>query len=277
MKERAPMFKSNRTIAKADVTKLDLSTRVRVEAQITDARATAIDRARFRRLETHFATWVAATSWRQYLFQFLGPLDGKVLLDIGCGYAMTPIIFALAGATVYAVDVAPQTIATNQWFAEFKGVADQVHLHVGPAETLPFPDAMFDIIYGGAALHHLQLDRAGPEFARVLKPGGKGGFQDPLGHNRLLEFARDRLTYKNKHPVKGTDLPLRIHDVEAFGRHFATHTYRSFDLLAMAAKPLHLSAQLQFRKLLTAADTALFDTLPYLQRYARFVVTCVTT
>jgi ubiquinone/menaquinone biosynthesis C-methylase UbiE len=276
MKERAPMFKSNRTIAKTDVGQLDLATRVSVEAQITDARAVAIDRKRFELMETRFQQWVAATPWRQYLFKFLGPLEGKVMLDIGCGYAMTPIIFALAGATVYAVDVAPKTIATNQWFADFKGVTDRVHLHVGPAETLPYPDGMFDLVYGGAALHHLQLDRAGPELARVLKRGGKGGFQDPLGHNWLLEFGRDRLTYKDKHPVKGTDLPMHIQDVHAFGRHFTTYTYRSFELAGMISKVLRLSSASQLRKLLHKTDDLLFDTIPFVQRYARFVVTCIT-
>src|SRR5688572_1836915 len=90
------MLKSNRSIAKAEAAKLDLSTRVSVEAQIIDARAVAVERTRFERMETRYARWVAATSWRQHLFGFLGPLDGKVILDIGCGYAMTPIVFALA-------------------------------------------------------------------------------------------------------------------------------------------------------------------------------------
>ena len=270
------MLKSNRTIAKNDVSRLGLSTRVSIEAQITDARAVMIDRTQFERMETRYPQWVAATPWRQYMFKFLGPLEGKVVLDIGCGYAMTPVVFALVGATVYAVDVAPKTIATNQWFAEFKGVADRVHLHVGPAEELPYPDGMFDLVYGGAALHHLQLDRAGEEIARVLKKGGRGGFQDPLGHNWLLEFGRDRMAYKDKHPVKGTDLPLRIHDVQAFGRHFVDYTYRSFELLGMISKLLRLSSRSRLRKLLYATDDTLFETVPHLQRYARFVVICVT-
>src|SRR5947209_8505683 len=101
------MLKPNRTITKTEISKLDLATRVSVEAQITDARSEAIDLEYFKRKETNFTQFVAAVPWRQYLFNFLGPLDGKVILDIGCGYAMTPIIFALAGATVYAVDVAP--------------------------------------------------------------------------------------------------------------------------------------------------------------------------
>lgn len=69
------------------------------------------------------------------------------------------------------------------------------------------------------------------EIARVLKSGGKGAFQEPLGHNRLLEFARAYLPYK-KHPVKGTDRPLFMADVERFGRHFGTWSYRGFGLKA---------------------------------------------
>src|SRR2546425_232463 len=113
MKEGTPMFKPNRSIAKDDIHKLDLASRVTIEAQITDARAETLDRERFTHMETNFEQWIATIPWRRYLFTFLGPLDGKIVLDIGCGYAMTPVIFALAGATVYAVDVAPKTLAIN--------------------------------------------------------------------------------------------------------------------------------------------------------------------
>ena len=270
------MWHSNRTVSKDKIRQLDLETRVRVEAQITDARAMALDFTHFANLDTRLTAYAAHCAWRRYLFDWLGPVHEKVLLDIACGYSMTPAMFALAGADVYAVDVAPQTIATVQRFAESKGVADHVHLHVGPIERLPFESAQFDLIYGGAALHHLQLDRAGSELARVLKRGGKGAFQDPLGHNLLFEFARDYLPYKGKHPVKGTDHPLRVHEIVAFGRHFGTCTYRGFELFSVAAKPLHLKRSSRLRHILESIDRLALDRIPYLQRYARYVVTSVT-
>jgi ubiquinone/menaquinone biosynthesis C-methylase UbiE len=270
------MWQSNRMISKDKIDQLDLETRVSVEAQITDARAMSLDFRRLASLDTRLTTYAAHSAWRRYLFDWLGPVREKVVLDIACGYSMTPVMFALAGAEVYAVDVAPQTVATVQRFAKTKGVADRVHLHVGPIETLPFGPAQFDLIYGGAALHHLQLDRAGAELARVLKHGGKGAFQDPLGHNQLFEFARDHLSYKGKHPKKGTDHPLRVHEIVAFGRHFSTCTYRGFELASVAAKPLHLKRGSRLRQLLEAIDELILHRVPYLQRYARYVVTTVT-
>src|SRR5438067_9344180 len=45
------------------------------------------------------------------------------------------------------------------------------------AESLPFPDASFDLVLGHAVLHHLpNLERAFAEFHRVLAPGGRIAF-----------------------------------------------------------------------------------------------------
>ena len=227
-------------------------------------------------MDTDLAHYAASTPWWTYLFAFLGPVAGKTMLDVACGYSMTPVILASAGATVHAIDVAPKTVATVQQLAEYKGVGDQVSARVSPAETLPYADETFDLIFGGAALHHLQLERAAVEFRRVLKPGGRAAFQDPLGHNLFLEFTRDYLPYKDKHPVKGTDRPLQVRDIENFGRYFTSYTWRGFDLVGMIRKPFHLKKNSPVRKMLYTTDQWLFAKAPYLQRYARFAVTCVT-
>jgi hypothetical protein len=60
------MLKSNRSITKEYARKLDLLTRASLEGQITDARAVAVERMRFERMETRYEQWVAATSWRQH-------------------------------------------------------------------------------------------------------------------------------------------------------------------------------------------------------------------
>jgi len=270
------MLPTNRTVAKDTIAELDLDARVSIEARITDARVEHLDFSRFATMDTRLESYAAHCAWRAYLFSFLGSVQDKIILDIACGYSMTPVLFALAGATVYAVDVAPKTIAVVQRFADYKGVADRVHVHVGPAETLPFADAQFDLIYGGAALHHVQLDQVGHELARVLKPGGKGAFQDPLGHNWLFEFVRDYLPYRGKPPAKGTDRPLRVQEISAFGRHFSTCTYRGFEFISVGAKALHLKRGSRLRRTIEGIDARILARFPSIQRYARYVVTCVT-
>ena len=43
----------------------------------------------------------------------------------------------------------------------------------GSAEELPLPDAAVDLVAVGQAFHWFDLDRALPELARVLRPGGR--------------------------------------------------------------------------------------------------------
>jgi SAM-dependent methyltransferase len=42
----------------------------------------------------------------------------------------------------------------------------------GSAEELPLPDASLDAVLAGQAMHWFDMDRALPEIARVLRPGG---------------------------------------------------------------------------------------------------------
>lgn len=269
------MFRSNRLLPKEKAQELDLSTRIALEARITDRRVQDIAVERFRHIETDFEAFAKRVPWRRFLFDFLGPVDGQLMLDLACGYSMSPVIFALAGARVYALDVAPKALQTVRWFAEFKGVGDRVRPVLAPGEYLPFAAGSFDLIHGSAALHHLQLEQAAPEIARVLNVRGKAGFVDPLGHNILLEFARDYVPYRNKHPEKATDHPLHMADVEAFGRCFTHCTCQSFQLVSMVGSVLHIPCSSPVRQRLESFDTLLFDLFPQLQPYARKVVTCV--
>lgn len=266
------MINRNRLVAKDSIHALALAERASIEARITDARTAGIDPERYRSI--NLPGYAREFAWRRYLFAHLGDVRGKRVLDVCCGYSMTPVLFALAGAAhVVANDVAPQTLDLVRRVAELHGVADRITFYCGPAEEMPFADASFDLIYGGAAIHHLQIAAAGREFARLLRPGGRGGFQDPLGENLLLEFARDNLNYRDKHPEKGTDHPLTVADIRTFGSHFAAYQWRGFDLAAMAtrvAKPLwKIKGQLE------AFDQAFLATFPFLQRYARFSVILV--
>ncbi|WP_182525450.1 class I SAM-dependent methyltransferase [Nocardioides dongkuii] len=48
-----------------------------------------------------------------------------------------------------------------------------VRVSVAGAEEIPAPDASYDVVVSAQAFHWFDLDRALPEIARVLKPGGR--------------------------------------------------------------------------------------------------------
>jgi SAM-dependent methyltransferase len=255
---------------------LDLQSRIALEKEITDAEAEEIS-AKPIPPQWHFDDYKNHSLWRRYEFNFLGPLSGKTILDLGCGYHSTPTYFALAGARkVYACDVSPKALAFARKTAEAAGVAHRVSVLLCAGEQLPLTSETVDIVHGEAVLHHLLLSQAGTEIARVLRKGGRAAFKDPLGYNLLLECARDYLPYAWKKSHKGTDRPLKLHDIEEFGRHFSVCTYQGFGLSSMIVTALQGSGKKsKLRDLADRLDTRILQWVPWLHRYGRFVVTCV--
>lgn len=58
------------------------------------------------------------------------------------------------------------------------------------ANKLTFEDKTFDIVFGGAILHHLDVEKTINHIYRVLKPDGKIVFLEPLNMNPLYKIYR---------------------------------------------------------------------------------------
>jgi len=254
-------MRHRRLISRAEAAHLDLSSRIRLEQQITDSLTEKGKPFSFSTFEHYWE----ALPYRAHLFKFLGPFAGRQVLDLGCGFNPTPIYFALEGAKhVVACDVSLEAARYVRKLAGDRSVSERVSAVVCAAEQLPFAAESIDFVHGEGVLHHLRLPLASAEIWRVLKRGGRGGFKDPLGHNPLLELARD---YLKKSP-KGTDRPLNFPDIREFGSRFRVCNYRGFAFLAMIPKLLRLgerSATLTHR-----FDRYLLFRLPFLERLCHF-------
>lgn len=141
-----------------------------------------------------------------YAFSQLSPVAGKKILDIGCGAGENSVYFALKGAQVTASDISPEMIAVAQRLAERHGV--RLATNVGVAEKMPFADASFDMVFGNGVLHHVELILALREIRRVMKPGGRAVFIEPLKHNPVIWLYR-YLASDNRTP---TEYPLGFGD-----------------------------------------------------------------
>jgi ubiquinone/menaquinone biosynthesis C-methylase UbiE len=267
-------MQTNRVISREEASELDLDARISIEARITDAKQIKV-RPKEIPSDFSFRAYVARSPWRRCLFGYLGPLADKTILDLGCGYYPTPIYFVLAGAAhVYATDVSAKAVEAMQERAAAMGLAHRITAVQCPAERLPFDPQFFDLVHGEAVLHHLKLDVAGPEIARVLKRGGRSGFKDPLGQNPVLEFARDYLPYRGKNNEKGTDRPMTLAQCRHFASFFRAHQIHTFGLTAMAAVPFFGRRSSAFERGLDRVDRVLLRACPPLKRLCRFVVTC---
>ena len=102
----------------------------------------------------------------------LGDVEGLDVLEAGCGVAYLSAWLARRGARPVGLDPTPAQLATARRTQAETGI--EFPLVEGIGESLPFPDATFDMVvseYGAS----LWADPYAwiPECARVLRPGGR--------------------------------------------------------------------------------------------------------
>jgi SAM-dependent methyltransferase len=102
---------------------------------------------------------------------------GESVLDVGCGTGSLAVeAKRRVGATgvVFGVDASPEMIAQARRKADRTGA--EIDFRIGRAESLPFPDASFDVVLSTLMMHHLPRalrDLLAAEIRRVLRPGGR--------------------------------------------------------------------------------------------------------
>lgn len=106
------------------------------------------------------------------------------VLDLGAGTGKLSESLLAAGHAVLAVDASPQMLG------ELRSRHPDVLTAAGRAEAIPLPDEAVDAVVAGQAAHWFDLDSAGPEIARVLRPGGALGLVWNLRDERVPWVAR---------------------------------------------------------------------------------------
>ncbi|HEY6369141.1 MAG TPA: class I SAM-dependent methyltransferase [Candidatus Sulfotelmatobacter sp.] len=127
-------------------------------------------------------SWLTSDEQDRFL-QWLDLSSGKILLDVACGAGGPALrIAASTGCSVVGIDVHEQAVSTASSLAAQRGLAERADFRVADAAgRLPFPDAAFEAITCIDAINHFP-DRPGviAEWARLLKPGGRLLFTDPI-------------------------------------------------------------------------------------------------
>lgn len=113
----------------------------------------------------------------------LGTLDETTrVLDIGSGYGGAARFLAHTyKCQITALNLSAVENARARELNAAQGLSDHIEVVGGSFETIPYPEASFDVVWSqDAILHSGFREKVLAEVVRVLKPGGHFVFTDPM-------------------------------------------------------------------------------------------------
>jgi 2-polyprenyl-3-methyl-5-hydroxy-6-metoxy-1,4-benzoquinol methylase len=121
-------------------------------------------------------------------------LQGRDVLEIGCGMGLHSELIARASANLTSIDISDTSIeATTRRLALRKLPANVLQMD---SRVLEFPDASFDFVWSWGVIHHsAQTAVILKEIHRVLRPGGQVRFMvyNIAGMSAYVTIVRDYL------------------------------------------------------------------------------------
>ncbi len=143
--------------------------------------------------DNRMASFRDVNAENQEMLQMLGLAAGSAVLEIGCGTGRFARYAAAAGLAVTAIDVSKIMLDYVVKKAKDENLPPITTRHSGFL-TMDFPDASFDAVVSGAALHHLPdvwKLVALRNIARILKPQGQFILRDVVFSLKENEQPKD--------------------------------------------------------------------------------------
>jgi SAM-dependent methyltransferase len=121
--------------------------------------------------------------------QALVALEGRRVLDVGCGLGDVVLGLARLGADATGLEISDELLAP----AREADTGHEASWVVGTAQELPYDDATFDLVLFVKSLHHVAIAEMTPALAearRVLRDGGRVYASEPLLAGSFHELVR---------------------------------------------------------------------------------------
>ena len=124
--------------------------------------------------------------------QAIGPIDHRVLLDVGAGVGDRTIVYGRLATHVYALEPDPKALPILKGRIKSSGLSNITPL-VGGADDIPLDDNTVDVAYATWAYFFGPGSEGGlRELERVVRPGGDIAIVQNYGHDELSRFWSPR-------------------------------------------------------------------------------------
>ena len=235
----------------------------RSASEASKSRAAAIPRAELDR----YRNPPADTSFAlEYAFYLLGDVQGKTVLDLGCGQGENTVPLIERGSKVLAIDISPELIAITQ--QRLREANLQADVSVGSAYETGIPDASVDVIFCMSLIHHLDIRMVREEMRRILRPGGVVILKEPIRFSKTYAWLRNMLPAQED--ISDFEHPLTREELSIMTESFQEEGTRYFRLpfVPLIARAVPATTEAAWR----ASGWAL-QKLPGLDRFATTIVT----
>ena len=135
--------------------------------------------------------------------------EGKEVLELGSHEWLGWIRGRVVPKKVTCINISQTEL--NKGVNNAKDLPFPIDFHLMDANELTFEDESFDVVYGGAILHHLDIEKTINHVHRVLKPGGFILFLEPLNMNPVYKLYRKmnpKERTPDEHALVGKDFKI---------------------------------------------------------------------
>jgi len=210
----------------------------------------------------------------EYAYHQLGNVAGKRIVDFGCGSGANTALLTNRGAHVWAIDISEDLLRLGRRRLAVSGRDGGATFIAASAHDLPFPDSSIDVVFGMAILHHLDLDLVSREVRRVLRPGGRAIFKEPVRNSAMIRFVRSLIPYRAP-DISPYERPLTDAQIQRFAEGFSACTVRAFGLPLVQIGNV-IPVLEQHSTPLYAMDKSILRRAPWTARYASVRVISLT-
>ena len=148
--------------------------------------------------------------------------EGKEVLELGSnawiGYLHLKNIHP---KKLYCINISKRELNIGIQYYKNNNISFPVEFHLMDANNPSFSESQFDFIFGGAILHHLNIEVAVKNMSHLIKPNGKILFHEPLGANPIAKIIRTLTPFARTKDER----PISIKDLHRIEKYFNCSNY----------------------------------------------------